>query len=88
MVRAVSLARARWSPYGQAAYIGMIGSRRKVDKVLKALGDQVVSIDQLKQVHAPIGLDIGADTPEEIANSVLAEVLAVLKGGSGKPMGG
>ena len=71
---------------GKAAYIGMIGSRRKVEKVLKALGDQGVSVAQLKKVHAPIGLDIGADTPEEIAVSVLAEVLSVLKGGSGKPM--
>jgi len=72
------------SGYG---YVGMIGSRRKVLKVYDELRDLGVKPESLSQVHAPIGIDIGADSPEEIAISVMAEVLAVLRKRSGKSMG-
>jgi xanthine dehydrogenase accessory factor len=71
------------SGYG---YIGMIGSRRKVLKVYDELRNLGVKSEWLSQVHAPIGIDIGADSPDEIAISVLAEVLAVLRKRSGKSM--
>ncbi len=63
-----------------ARYIGMIGSRRKVRMVLENLKEKGVSEDLLKRVHAPIGLDIGAETPEEIAVSILAELIQVRAG--------
>jgi xanthine dehydrogenase accessory factor len=59
-----------------AGYIGMIGSRRKVHRVFDAL-KQAVPAERLKDVYAPIGLDIGADSPAEIAVSVIAEILQV-----------
>jgi xanthine dehydrogenase accessory factor len=71
------------SGYG---YIGMIGSKRKVLKVYDELSTQGVSAESLSRVHAPLGIDIGADSPEEIAISVMAEVLAVLRKRSGKAM--
>ena len=71
------------SGYG---YVGMIGSKRKVLKVYDELRAQGVSSESLSQVHAPLGIDIGADSPEEIAISVMAEVLAVLRKRSGKSM--
>jgi len=58
-------------------YIGMIGSRRKVASVYKALEMAGVSPDKFERVHAPVGLDIGALTPEEIAVSITAELIAV-----------
>ena len=64
------------------AYIGMIGSRRRVFAVLKLLKDEGVSLDDLAKVHAPIGIDIGAQTPAEIAICILAEIVNVWNGGS------
>ena len=61
-----------------AGYIGMIGSRRKVHRVFDAL-KQVAPVEELKNVYAPIGLDIGADSPAEIAVSVVGEILQVLR---------
>jgi len=60
-----------------AAYIGMIGSRRKREVVYKNLRAEGVSEETLARVHAPIGLEIGAETPEEIAVSILAEIIQV-----------
>jgi xanthine dehydrogenase accessory factor len=60
-----------------APYIGMIGSRRKRDVVYENLRKDGVTEERLAAVHAPIGLDIGADSPEEIAISILAEVIQV-----------
>ncbi len=68
-----------------AGYTGMIGSRKKVRQVCDELITQGVSPETLAKVHAPIGLDLGADAPEEIAISILAEVMAVLRGRSGQP---
>jgi xanthine dehydrogenase accessory factor len=66
-----------------AGYIGMIGSSRKVQRVFDQLKKQRVSKEKLAKVYAPLGLDIGADSPAEIAVSVLAEILAVLRKRSG-----
>lgn len=59
----------------EAAYIGMIGSRRKRDHIFNALLKQGFTDTDLKRVHSPIGLDIGAETPEEIALSIVGELV-------------
>jgi len=62
-------------------YLGLIGSRAKVKRLYDVLAeDGAVSIEQLERVHAPIGLDIGAVTPQEIAVSIVAELIAVRRG--------
>jgi xanthine dehydrogenase accessory factor len=58
-----------------ATYIGMIGSRRRVLSVFKKLANEGFSERDLQRVHAPIGLRIGARTPQEIAVSILAEII-------------
>jgi xanthine dehydrogenase accessory factor len=58
-----------------AGYIGMIGSRRKRDAIYEALSAEGFSKQDLARVHCPIGLDIGAETPDEIAVSILAELI-------------
>jgi xanthine dehydrogenase accessory factor len=60
-----------------AKYVGMIGSKKKVKEVKERLQQKGVSIEKLSAVHAPIGIQIGAETPEEIAVSILAEVIKV-----------
>jgi len=69
-----------------AAYIGLLGSRRKVSFIFRALRERGASDEALARVHAPIGLDIGAQTPEEIAVSILAEMVMRRRGGEGKPL--
>lgn len=64
-----------------AAYIGMIGSRRRVQGVRERLLAEGVNQEALARVHAPIGLDIGAETPAEIAISILAEIIRVYRRG-------
>jgi len=61
-------------------YLGLIGSRAKVARIYEALVDDNVAPELLQRVHAPIGLDIGAVTPQEIAVSILAELIAVKHG--------
>ena len=68
---------------GGAGYIGMIGSQRKVQKVFQQLLKKNVAKQTLAKVYAPLGLDIGADSPAEIAVSALAEILSVLRKRSG-----
>lgn len=68
----------------RAAYVGMIGSRRKVSATYEGLLAEGVPESQLARVHAPIGLDIGAQTPAEIAISILAEIILVRKGTRGQ----
>jgi xanthine dehydrogenase accessory factor len=63
-----------------AKYIGMIGSRRKVETIYERLLKQGVPIDQLKRVYAPIGIDIEAGTPEEIAISIVAQLIRIRRG--------
>ena len=66
-------------------YIGMIGSKRKVLSVYKALEMDGLSPDKFERVHAPVGLDIGALTPEEIAVSITAELIAVRRHAANLP---
>ena len=61
-------------------YIGLIGSKAKVKKIYDALVEEGMPLECLQRVHAPIGLDIGAVTPEEIAVSILAELIATRRG--------
>lgn len=61
-------------------YIGLIGSRAKVTRIFDALETEGMPVECLRRVHAPIGLDIGAITPAEIAVSILAELIAVRHG--------
>ncbi len=61
-------------------YLGLIGSRAKVARICDALIDEGMPVECLERVHAPIGLDIGAVTPAEIAVSILAELIAVRRG--------
>jgi xanthine dehydrogenase accessory factor len=63
-------------------YLGMLGSRRKVALTWRLLAGEGVPTERLEAIHAPIGLSIGADTPEEIAVSIVAEMIAVRRAGS------
>ncbi|NCZ53176.1 MAG: xanthine dehydrogenase accessory protein XdhC [Verrucomicrobia bacterium] len=67
----------------EVGYLGMIGSRKKVLQVYDELKAKGVKKELLERVYAPIGLDIGSDTPAEIAVSVLAEILQVLRKAKG-----
>jgi xanthine dehydrogenase accessory factor len=66
-----------------ADYIGLIGSKRRTNIVLGRLREDAASEKQLEKVRAPIGLDIGAVTPEEVALAIMAEIVAVRRGGRG-----
>src|SRR5712691_6795066 len=66
-----------------ARYVGMIGSPSKVKNIFRDLLKEGISRERLAQVHSPIGLDLGAETPEEIALSIAAEMLMLRKKGSG-----
>jgi xanthine dehydrogenase accessory factor len=69
-----------------AAYIGMIGSQRRVWAVFKLLHEEGVPPEKLSRVRAPIGLDLGGSTPEEIALSIMAEIIKLRHSGSGIAM--
>ena len=69
-----------------AGYIGMIGSLGKVRQIYRSLLRDGVSAERLAEVHSPIGLDIGAETPDEIALSIAAELLMWRRGGTGAPL--
>ncbi|MFE2429235.1 XdhC family protein [Streptomyces sp. NPDC059373] len=69
-----------------AAYIGVMGSRRTHDDRLKLLREAGLRDDELARLRSPIGLDLGARTPEEVAVSVAAEIVALRWGGSGAPL--
>lgn len=64
-------------------YVGMIGSRRRTNIVLERLRESGVDEKILREVRAPVGLDIGAVTPEEVALAILAEIVAERRGGAG-----
>jgi xanthine dehydrogenase accessory factor len=66
-----------WAVRTEARYIGMIGSKRKVLSVYTALEEDGYSPDEFERVYAPMGLEIGALSPEEIAISIVAELIAV-----------
>jgi len=65
-------------------YIGMIGSRAKCQTIVEHLAADGITEVQLSRVYAPIGLDLGGPTPQEIALAILAEIVAVRRGGSGQ----
>ncbi len=67
-------------------YVGMIGSKRRTNIVLEKLREEGASENRLKKVRAPIGLDIGAVSPEEVALAILAEIVGERRGGSGAPL--
>jgi xanthine dehydrogenase accessory factor len=66
----------RWATETKARYIGMMGSKRKVTGIFHELQKEGVPAERFEAVHAPVGLDIGAQPPEEIAISVVAEMIA------------
>lgn len=66
-----------------ADYVGLIGSKRRTNIVLERLRESGAAAERLEKVHAPVGLDIGAVTPEEVALAIMAEIVAVRRGGSG-----
>ena len=66
----------RWAVNTRAKYIGMIGSVRKVLSIYRELEKEGVARERLERVHAPMGLKVGAITPEEIAISIVAELIA------------
>jgi xanthine dehydrogenase accessory factor len=67
----------RWAVQTPARYIGMIGSKRKVIAIYHELEKEGISPELFERVHAPVGLDIGAVTPEEIAVAITAELIAL-----------
>ena len=67
----------RWAVQTPARYIGMIGSRRKAITVYRELLKEGLAPELFDRVHSPVGLDIGAITPEEIAMSIMAELIAM-----------
>lgn len=68
--------------HSDAAYIGMIGAQRRVWAVYKLLHDEGVPAAKIERIHAPIGIDIKAETPAEIAVSIMAEIINVRRNGS------
>lgn len=68
------------------AYVGMIGSRVRVRTVMRHLAEAGYDVERLRSVHAPVGLDIGAHTPAEIALSIMAEIVGVRRGGTGQSL--
>lgn len=71
---------------GDAAYIGMLGSEKKVHAIFSQLEKEGITKETLQQIYAPIGLDLGGETPEELAVAIVAEMLAVKYGREGKSL--
>lgn len=69
-----------------ASYIGMIGSRNKINGIMKNMQNEGYSNEDINKVYAPIGLDLGGDTPSEIALSIISEIIMVKNGGNPKHM--
>jgi xanthine dehydrogenase accessory factor len=67
-----------------ARYIGMIGSRRRTTTIRAHLKREGIADELLRRIYAPIGLDIGAQTPEEIALAIMAEIIMIRRGGDGR----
>jgi xanthine dehydrogenase accessory factor len=70
----------------EAGYIGVIGSKRRWDTCAKQLAEQGVPQEKIDRVVSPMGLELNAETPEEIAVSMLAEIIMLRRGGSGEHM--
>ena len=71
-----------------AAYIGIIGSKRRWATTVKALKEKGIPDEKIAKVHSPMGLELQAETPEEIAVSIMAEVMMIKDKGTGKSMKG
>jgi xanthine dehydrogenase accessory factor len=71
---------------GEVGYVGMLGSRRRGDAILRMLREEGVSEESLARIRVPIGLDLGAKTAPEIALAILAEIVASRYGGTGRPL--
>ncbi len=69
-----------------ARYIGLLGSKRKNLMIFRDLLKQGVPLDRIQKINAPVGLNIGALTPEELAVSIMGEIILHLRGGDGRPM--
>ena len=69
-----------------AGYVGLLGSKRKCLLIYQGLFRRGVPEERIRRIHGPVGLDLGGRTPEEIALSVMAEVLMDRLGGNGRPM--
>jgi xanthine dehydrogenase accessory factor len=68
----------------EVAYIGLLGPRKRTDELGKDLG--IANHPNTHKIHSPIGLDIGSETPEEIALSIMAEITTVYRGGTGRKL--
>lgn len=70
------------------AYLGLLGPKKRAEKILSDLAAQgmVITPDVRRRLHAPVGLDLGADTPEQVALAILAEMQATLGGRDGRPL--
>jgi len=82
----LELLRALWNR--RVRYVGCVGPRRRAERLLSELagGDALLVADYLNRLYAPAGLDIGAETPAEIALSIVAEIKAALTGRGGGPL--
>jgi xanthine dehydrogenase accessory factor len=67
----------RWAVNAGARYLGMIGSKRKTISIYKELEKEGFPAEKFSNIHAPVGLEIGAVTPEEIAIAIVAEMIAI-----------
>lgn len=69
-----------------AGYVALIASKKRSGLVFEYLREEGVSAEKLKEVRAPAGLDLGAESPEEIALAIMSEIISLRRGGSGKPL--
>ena len=76
----------RWAVQSDARYIGMIGSKRKIRSIAEQLESEAIPRDRLERVYMPVGLDIGAVLPEEIAVAIVAEVIHIRRAGFKHPL--
>ena len=75
--------------HSSAKYIGMIGSRRRIKACFERFkNEEKIAEEVIARVYAPIGLDIGTETPEEIALAIMAEIVKVRRGGTAKSLSG
>src|SRR4029077_2632581 len=76
----------RWAVQTDARYIGMIGSKRKIRSIVEQLEAEGIPRERLERVYMPIGLDIAAVLPEEIAVAIVAELIHVRRAGFKHPL--
>ena len=70
----------------QLGYLGILGGKPKITGIFRSLREKGFTTDQIRAIHAPVGLDTGGERPAEIAVSVMAEIMTVLNGKTGRPM--